>query len=212
VQQNSAFVADDPSNFGMKNLLSDLQRLIRQPSISSENAGLEECASIVEKIMQDSGIHTKILRLEDDADETRIPPPIVYGEVKSKSNPNGRTILFYNHYDVQPVEPLGLWNRHPFSGDISEGSNLSLYTHLPSTTFSFFLHSIYFFTLNTFRLFVLSDVLLAHALMCYSFSIRLSRLFVLLRIQQVVVGGVRRRRRFCSRIQTANDVVQNYSD
>lgn len=121
MQQNSAFVADDPSNFGMKNLLSDLRRLIRQPSISSENAGLEECASIVEKIMQDSGIHTKILRLEDDADETRIPPPIVYGEVKSKSNPNGRTILFYNHYDVQPVEPLGLWNRHPFSGDISEG-------------------------------------------------------------------------------------------
>ncbi|HEX2472415.1 MAG TPA: M20/M25/M40 family metallo-hydrolase, partial [Nitrososphaera sp.] len=114
-------MADDPSNIGMKNLLSDLQRLIRQPSISSENAGLEECASIVAKIMQDSGIHTKILRLEDDADQSRIPPPIVYGEVKSKSNPNGRTILFYNHYDVQPVEPVGLWNRHPFSGDITEG-------------------------------------------------------------------------------------------
>ena len=46
---------------------------------------------------------------------------IVYGEVKSKSNPNGRTILFYNHYDVKPVEPVGLWNRHPFSGDITEG-------------------------------------------------------------------------------------------
>ena len=28
--------------------------------------------------------------------------PIVYGEVKSKKNPQGKTILFYNHYDVQP--------------------------------------------------------------------------------------------------------------
>src|SRR5690242_14905665 len=46
-------------------------------------------------------------------------PPIVYGEVKSKSNPDGNTILFYNHYDVQPEEPLDLWDEaDPFSGSI----------------------------------------------------------------------------------------------
>ncbi len=48
-----------------------------------------------------------------------IAPPIVYGEVKSKSNPDGKTILFYNHYDVQPEEPLDLWDKaDPFSGKV----------------------------------------------------------------------------------------------
>jgi acetylornithine deacetylase/succinyl-diaminopimelate desuccinylase-like protein len=122
VQKNRAFVAGNPGDSGMKSLLSDLQRLIRQPSISSKSIGLEECASIVAEIMQESGIVTKILRVEGENDDgdTKIPP-IVFGEVKSKSNPNGKTILFYNHYDVQPVEPVSSWNRHPFSGDISEG-------------------------------------------------------------------------------------------
>jgi acetylornithine deacetylase/succinyl-diaminopimelate desuccinylase-like protein len=43
--------------------------------------------------------------------------PIVYGEVKSKRNPN-KTLMFYNHYDVQPVEPFDLWDDTPFSGKI----------------------------------------------------------------------------------------------
>jgi acetylornithine deacetylase/succinyl-diaminopimelate desuccinylase-like protein len=51
------------------------------------------------------------------------PPPIVYGEVKSKSNPKGKTILFYNHYDVQPEDPAKLWKDDPFSGRI-EGDRI----------------------------------------------------------------------------------------
>jgi acetylornithine deacetylase/succinyl-diaminopimelate desuccinylase-like protein len=54
--------------------------------------------------------------LASDIDDV---PPIVFGEVKSKSNPGGRTILFYNHYDVQPEEPVDLWNNaDPFSGKV----------------------------------------------------------------------------------------------
>src|SRR4051794_28616933 len=49
------------------------------------------------------------------------PPPIVYGEVKSKSNPNGKTILFYNHYDIQPEDPIELWKSDPFSGKVEGG-------------------------------------------------------------------------------------------
>jgi acetylornithine deacetylase/succinyl-diaminopimelate desuccinylase-like protein len=94
----------------MNNLISELQTLIQQPSVSAKNEGIEECARLVKKILEKSGIHSEILRLKNVA-------PIVYGEIKSKKNPN-RTLLFYNHYDVQPAEPFELWDDPPFSGKI----------------------------------------------------------------------------------------------
>jgi acetylornithine deacetylase/succinyl-diaminopimelate desuccinylase-like protein len=95
----------------MPALISDLQKLIQQPSISAKNLGLEECARLVVRIMSHSGIKAEILRLGKNV------PPVVCGEVRSKKNPH-KTILFYNHYDVQPEEPLELWNDKPFSGKI----------------------------------------------------------------------------------------------
>lgn len=103
----------------MKGLISDLQTLIRQPSVSARRVGLLECANLVAHIMLKSGITSEVLYLDDlKYDKKDVPPPIVYGEVKSKANPNGRTILFYNHYDVQPEEPLELWKVDPFSGKV----------------------------------------------------------------------------------------------
>ena len=95
----------------MPDLLKDLQTLIRQPSISAKNEGIEECAVLVSKILKKSGIKSEVLRLRNGI------APLVYGEVKSKKNPS-KTLLFYNHYDVQPVEPFDLWDNKPFSGKI----------------------------------------------------------------------------------------------
>lgn len=95
----------------MKGLITDLQTLIRQPSVSAKNEGLEECAKLVAKIMKNSGIKSEILYLGNKI------PPVVYGEVRSKQNPS-KTILFYNHYDVQPAEPFDLWDDKPFSGKV----------------------------------------------------------------------------------------------
>jgi acetylornithine deacetylase/succinyl-diaminopimelate desuccinylase-like protein len=94
----------------MPSLVSDLQILIRQPSVSAKNEGIEKCARLVAKMLQKSGIKSEILRLKGVA-------PLVYGEIKSKKNPN-KTILFYNHYDVQPAEPFDLWDDPPFSGKV----------------------------------------------------------------------------------------------
>ena len=92
-------------------LVSDLQKLIQQPSVSAKNLGLEECAGLVVQMMKKSGIQAEILRVKKGV------PPAIYGEVKSKKNPD-KTLLFYNHYDVQPEEPLELWDDKPFSGKI----------------------------------------------------------------------------------------------
>ena len=95
----------------MNDLLKDLQTLIKQPSISAKNEGIEECAVLVAKMLNKAGVSSEILRLNKTA------APLVFGEIKSKSNP-AKTLLFYNHYDVQPIEPLGEWNDPPFSGKI----------------------------------------------------------------------------------------------
>lgn len=93
----------------MNQLISDLQMLIRQPSVSAQNHGIEECAKLVADLLTKSGISSEILRLKKGV------APIVFGHVKSKQNPS-KTLLFYNHYDVQPAEPFELWDYPPFSG------------------------------------------------------------------------------------------------
>ncbi|HZA06615.1 MAG TPA: M20/M25/M40 family metallo-hydrolase, partial [Nitrososphaeraceae archaeon] len=110
----------------MEGLISDLQTLIRHPSVSAKRQGLLDCAKSVANIMDKAGIKSEILYLHsvcsgDNGDySSSVAPPIVYGEVKSKSNPNGKTILFYNHYDVQPEDPVELWDTDPFSGKIED--------------------------------------------------------------------------------------------
>ena len=93
----------------MNPLISDLQTLIQQPSVSAKNQGIEDCAKLVKKLLKKSGIYSELLRLKKGV------APVVYGEVKSKQNPS-KTLLFYNHYDVQPAEPFDLWEFPPFSG------------------------------------------------------------------------------------------------
>ena len=84
----------------MNGLIVELQTLINQPSVSAKNEGILECAKLVKKILQKSGIKAELLYLKKNV------APIVYGEIKSKANSH-KTLLFYNHYDVQPAEQIG---------------------------------------------------------------------------------------------------------
>lgn len=96
----------------LDNFCSDIVRLVSQPSVSARNEGIEECASLLEEMMKEIGIKAKVLRLQGAA-------PLVYGEITSSKS--SKTIMFYNHYDVQPEDPKELWQTDPFKGTIKDG-------------------------------------------------------------------------------------------
>lgn len=103
----SQYVKDNLGRFA-----DDIMRLSSQPSVSARKEGIEECSATVEMMLRDIGATTKVLRLEGAA-------PLVFGEMKS--NRSKKTLLFYNHYDVQPEEPLELWKSPPFKPEIRDG-------------------------------------------------------------------------------------------
>ncbi len=82
-----------------------LERLLAIPSVSAEGRGMAEAASAVRELLEDLGF-TAFLHATDGA-------PVVFAE---RPGPDGRpTILFYNHYDVQPADPLEAWEVEPFA-------------------------------------------------------------------------------------------------
>jgi len=92
--------------------VEDLVKLVKQPSVSAKGEGIEDCAVLVEKMLQEIGFSIRTLRGEKGY-------PVVYGEIKSGKS--GKTLLFYDHYDVQPPEPFENWMCEPFSGKIING-------------------------------------------------------------------------------------------
>ena len=99
-------------NKSIEKFIEDLTELCRQPSISAQGVGIRECAELVKGMMGDVGIATRVLSVKDGN-------PAIYGEVKSEEN--DRTLIFYNHYDVQPPEPIEKWLFDPFSAKIYKG-------------------------------------------------------------------------------------------
>jgi acetylornithine deacetylase/succinyl-diaminopimelate desuccinylase-like protein len=92
----------------------ELFELLRIPSVSarSEHAGDVRRAA---EWMRDS-----LARIGFDASINPTPGhPIVMGEWRKA--PGAPTVLVYGHYDVQPAEPLDLWDSPPFEPTIRDG-------------------------------------------------------------------------------------------
>jgi len=90
--------------------LRELGRLVAQPSISAQKIGLTETASLVADLLRARGFEATI--------HPTAGAPVVVARRKGQGD---KTLLFYNHYDVQPPEPLELWESPPFEPQIRDG-------------------------------------------------------------------------------------------
>jgi acetylornithine deacetylase/succinyl-diaminopimelate desuccinylase-like protein len=95
--------------------LSELLDLLRIPSVSADpkyKADVARCAEAIKERMQEAGL-----------EKVEVCPtaghPIVYGE--KIVDPKLPTVLVYGHYDVQPPDPMELWDSGPFDPVIKDG-------------------------------------------------------------------------------------------
>jgi acetylornithine deacetylase/succinyl-diaminopimelate desuccinylase-like protein len=95
--------------------LQELLDLLRIPSVSAKsehNDDMQACAKAVAKSLTDAGAQVATIYETEGH-------PIVYGAITV--DPSFPTVLVYGHYDVQPADPLELWNSGPFDPTIIDG-------------------------------------------------------------------------------------------
>lgn len=83
---------------------------LMQPSVSATGEGVTEAAELLKQILTGAGVKASV--------DSTGGHPVVVGELDVGSD---RTVMFYNHYDVQPVDPVDQWVHPPFSAQISQG-------------------------------------------------------------------------------------------
>ncbi len=95
-----------------------LMDLLRIPSISTDPAFKADCDRAADWLVAD---------LQSLGVDTQKRPttghPMVVGHIDGPEDAKGPHLLFYGHYDVQPVDPLDLWDRDPFDPELQDTAN-----------------------------------------------------------------------------------------
>lgn len=92
-----------------------LFNLLRIASISTDPAYKNDCQKAADHVAND----LRSIGFEADVRPTA-GHPVVVGKANGTSTGKGPRVLFYGHYDVQPVDPLDLWKTPPFEPRIEE--------------------------------------------------------------------------------------------
>lgn len=95
-------------------ILADYFEFLSIPTISAQaeyKESIQKGAHWVQRYLNDSGFRTEIWETSGH--------PTVFGEWNGA--PGKPTVLFYGHYDVQPVDPVQNWSSPPFTPTVRDG-------------------------------------------------------------------------------------------
>lgn len=85
--------------------LDELRSLVEIPSVSAQGTGIEDCAKAVASLLEERGLRVEIRPTAGN------PIVCAWGGATDVPAP---TLLFYEHYDVQPPDPIDGWTAPPF--------------------------------------------------------------------------------------------------
>ncbi|MBA2242675.1 MAG: M20/M25/M40 family metallo-hydrolase, partial [Chthoniobacterales bacterium] len=94
--------------------LEDYYSFLRFPSISTDEEYAEklvECAQWLVEKLTSIGLETRLVPTPGH--------PVVWA--KNKHQPGRKTVMIYGHYDVQPPDPMELWDSPPFEPVLKDG-------------------------------------------------------------------------------------------
>ncbi|RPE71743.1 acetylornithine deacetylase/succinyl-diaminopimelate desuccinylase-like protein [Pacificibacter maritimus] len=95
--------------------LNRLLQLMRIKSISTDPAYKADCAAAADLLVAD------LKSIGIDAQSYETPGhPMVMGHIDGPKNAKTPHLVFYGHYDVQPIDPIELWNKDPFDPSIED--------------------------------------------------------------------------------------------
>lgn len=95
--------------------LARLTSFIAVPSVSTDPSYDQDClaaAEMAKGFLTEAGFEAEVAPTTGH--------PMVLGRYKSRANSQGPQLLFYGHYDVQPVDPVDEWTRPPFQAELVE--------------------------------------------------------------------------------------------
>jgi acetylornithine deacetylase/succinyl-diaminopimelate desuccinylase-like protein len=92
----------------LERAITELAAMVAVPSVAAQmpKSPMKECAELVASLLRERGLEAHLLPTDGG-------PPVVFAEDRS-AGADAPTVLFYNHYDVQPAEPFDLWDSDPW--------------------------------------------------------------------------------------------------
>src|SRR5215813_7672791 len=104
-------------------IIEEFGALLSIPNVASDAPNIRRNAELISRMLEKRGVKTRLLEIPE-------APPVVFGEIDTPGAT--RTLIFYAHYDGQPVEPAKWVGGDPFRPTLrsvslsSEGPHIGL--------------------------------------------------------------------------------------